>query len=229
MPLSLSTSLKVLAAAGLASVLAIPIITPPTAANAVTNPRYQRSFSKTATIWLADIKTCVVVKSTGVSEFTIAPSGNNSKYIDRVVRVPKLDIRSYNKCGSGRKAKKLKKISVKQAIYSSTCSVGVGIGVGLPWSISVSGSIQCGQVMSAKHTSSYGSGSHFTQSNSSTSISIGNEGLYNYGNPYRLLRSRTSGTHYYSLPVPIEVNIVAYTSKTKSDSAGVVIKHSVAP
>lgn len=230
MPPSLSLSVKILTAACLTSLLALPAAVSAPTANAASYPRYERSLNQTVSIWLADIKTCVVAKSTGTAKFAIAPFGSASqKYIDRVVSAPKLDIHTYDKCGKGRKAKKLAKLTVTQAIHSSTCSVGVGIGVGFPWSVSVSGSIQCGQVKSARRSSTYGSGTHFVQSNSSNSISIGNEGLGFNGNPYRKTWTRPGGTHYYSLPVPIELSVVAYSSKTRSDSGRAVFKHSVSP
>ncbi|MBA3022051.1 hypothetical protein [Propionicimonas sp.] len=224
-PYTKAARLGVSVLACLASCFAL--LATPTPASAAANPHYEKTFSTTQTVWVPDIKTCLVIKSSGTMKFGVAPHGQWArKYIDRVLEAPKIQVWSYNKCGAGRKAKKLYKLRVSQATYSPTCSTSVGIGVGLPWSVGVSGSITCGTVMRAKHTSGYGAATKYTQSNSKTAVSIADE----LGAPLRESFDKRTGKHsIMDLRIPIDVNLTAYSSKSKSDSVSITMKNAVRP
>ena len=85
---------------------------------------------------------------------------------------PKVDLKVFTKCGSGRKTAKLSKAQLSQIWYDWKCKTSIGIfpSRSESWGIAIFGSYQCGRTLAAKRMTDYGKGSHFLQNNSGAPI-----------------------------------------------------------
>ncbi|MCW2917608.1 MAG: hypothetical protein JWN52_5676, partial [Actinomycetia bacterium] len=85
---------------------------------------------------------------------------------------PKIDLKVFTKCGSGRKMAKLTKAQLSQIWYDWKCNKSIGIfpSRSESWGIAIFGSYQCGRTLAANRTTKYGKGSHFLQGNSGAQV-----------------------------------------------------------
>jgi len=144
-----------------------------------------RDFTVQGTFRSADIKRCLIVFLSGTAkadwaEIQMIPSYTNnydtttyySLYSPRLYR-PRLAVLVYDKCGSGRKLKKLTQLTFRQSYYATLCTENVSIGLSASTSFSVGLSVtpSCGRVKVAERESfSQKKRSDYVQSHTGTVI-----------------------------------------------------------
>lgn len=135
-------------------------------------------------------------------------------YNGRQIVYPKMTVRTYNQCGSGRTRLSVSKISMNQRWFNDECSSTVGVTVSVPWGVALTPTFRCGTVKVASRSSSYASGSEFMQYNSTTRISIANQ----YLKPIAWTRNYYTGViTRYNLCMSAQPMVVVYVGTT-SDS-----------
>jgi hypothetical protein len=144
-----------------------------------------KDFSVQGSFRSTDIKRCLIVFLSGTvtanwSEIQMVPSYSNnysnttyySLYSPKLLK-PRLAVLVYDKCGSGRKLKKLTQLTFRQSYYATLCTENVSIGLSASTSFSLGLSVtpSCGQVKVAERESfSQKKRSSYAQSNTGTVI-----------------------------------------------------------
>ena len=166
---------KILAVAGIAIAMFASAVVAATPAQAnsttiVAQSTKSVNYSKTKNIYSPAIKRCIRVTATGKMSVSYLRTtdylgGDYQSLTNPKLTSMKLSVVTTKTCSSSTRAA-VSKLQMTQAYSYYKCDGDVSYSVGYPWSAGISWTYTCGNVKAMKRTTSYSSGSSFSQSNS---------------------------------------------------------------